>query len=72
MATATHAIENTHNMEMNGSSVKCFWGKEVEGNNSQTSSVNNTIVGAQQAQPQGAQYPYSYQQMGYWYPVSFD
>jgi RNA recognition motif-containing protein len=25
---ATHAIESTHNTEINGSIVKCFWGKE--------------------------------------------
>lgn len=25
---ATHAIESTHNTEISGSIVKCFWGKE--------------------------------------------
>lgn len=68
---ATHAIENTHNTEINGCPVKCFWGKENGGdmNNSQTSSIGNSMVGGnQQAQPPGSQFPYSYQQMGYWYP----
>lgn len=70
---ATHAIETTHITEINGHTVKCFWGKEDGGSsNNSTSSANaNSIVGAQQAQQaQGTQYPYSYQQMGYWYAVS--
>jgi len=71
---ATHAIENTHNTEINGCPVKCFWGKENGGDmsNTQTAAIANSMVaGAQQAQPQGAQYPYSYQQMGYWYQPGY-
>lgn len=72
--SATHAIENTNNTEINGNMVKCFWGKENGGEmgNSQNAVMSNTIApGVPPGQPQGAQYPYSYQQMGYWYqPVS--
>lgn len=102
---AAHAIEATHNAEVMGKPVKCFWGKENGGEmgNSGVNSlvgagVGGMIVGqmgatgmtaaslvsqqqqahaqpqhgqVQQVAPQGAQYPYSYQQMGYWYqPVS--
>lgn len=70
---ATHAIEKTHNTEIAGHPVKCFWGKEGGGdaNNAQSSVMGNATIGCtQQTQPQGTQYPYSYQQMGYWYPVS--
>jgi nucleolysin TIA-1/TIAR len=28
---ATHAIEGTHNSEIQGHAVKCFWGKENGG-----------------------------------------
>lgn len=69
--SATHAIENTHNTEINGNPVKCFWGKENGGemSNSQNNAMGNSITpGIQPGQPAGAQYPYSYQQMGYWYP----
>lgn len=64
---ATHAIEATHNTEINGSVVKCFWGKENGDPNSVGPNANQqaqqTVTGA------GAgQYPYGYgQQMGYWY-----
>lgn len=70
--SATHAIENTHNTEINGHPVKCFWGKEnggEMGNSQNATGVGNSITpGVQPGQPQSAQYPYSYQQMGYWYP----
>lgn len=68
---ATHAIEKTHNTDIAGHPVKCFWGKEGGGDasNSQSSGIGNASIGCtQQTQPQGTQYPYSYQQMGYWYP----
>lgn len=66
--SATHAIEQSHNTEINGCNVKCFWGKEEGGhsNNSQSGNMVNQM--SQPSQPPGAQYPYSYQQMGYWYP----
>lgn len=70
---ATLAIEKTHNTDIAGYPVKCFWGKEGGGdaNNAQSSVMGNASIGCtQQTQPQGTQYPYSYQQMGYWYPVS--
>lgn len=103
---AAHAIEATHNTEVMGKPVKCFWGKENGGEMGNSSAAAAaaaaaaggmivgqmgggagmataaTLVAAQHAQPQhgqvqqvaqqgGAQYPYSYQQMGYWYqPVS--
>jgi nucleolysin TIA-1/TIAR len=104
---ATHAIEGTHNQEVNGHLVKCFWGKENGGDMSANSGlvglggqqnlINNNLAyhaiapqhhqqhqATQQPQqppqthsnpsPQltqaAAQYPYNYQQMGYWYPVS--
>nr|CAD7397391.1 unnamed protein product [Timema cristinae]CAD7425237.1 unnamed protein product [Timema monikensis] len=61
--SATHAIEAVHNTEINGQTVKCFWGKETgDPNHAQTTT---------QA-PAGNQYPYSYgQQMGYWYPQTY-
>jgi nucleolysin TIA-1/TIAR len=103
---ATHAIEGTHNQEVNGHSVKCFWGKENGGDMSANSGmiglggqqnlINNNLayhaIAPQHHQPHqatqqpqqppqthsnpspqltqaAAQYPYNYQQMGYWYPV---
>lgn len=118
---AAHAIEATHNAEVMGKPVKCFWGKEnggemghsagnglmggaglaggmlvsqmgggvagmaaaaaaslVSQQQQQQAQVQAAVHGqpqhgqqVQQVAPQGAQYPYSYQQMGYWYqPVS--
>lgn len=62
---ATHAIESTHNTEINGQTVKCFWGKESGGDNA----VNQQVIPQPTAPAQ--QYPYTYQQqMGYWYQVS--
>jgi nucleolysin TIA-1/TIAR len=60
---ATHAIEAIHNTEINGQPVKCFWGKE-------TGDPNHAQNTGQA--PAGTQYPYAYgQQMGYWYPQSY-
>lgn len=84
---ATHAIEGTHNSEVQGHPVKCFWGKEnggEMGSGGGGGGVMNNILQQHQHQQQqqqhqqnpnqplqpGTQYPYSYQQMGYWYPVS--
>ena len=65
---ATHAIEGTNNSEIMGKPVKCFWGKENGGEVNQTQQIQSQ---AQPVPPQGAQYPYGYQQLGYWYqPVS--
>uniref|UniRef100_U5EX85 Putative apoptosis-promoting rna-binding protein tia-1/tiar rrm superfamily n=1 Tax=Corethrella appendiculata TaxID=1370023 RepID=U5EX85_9DIPT len=83
--SATHAIEGTHNSEVQGHPVKCFWGKENGGEmgGNGVSGINQCTQLGQQIQQQqqqtqqpnpnqqltqGAQYPYSYQQMGYWYP----
>uniref|UniRef100_A0A0K8TQX3 Putative apoptosis-promoting rna-binding protein tia-1/tiar rrm superfamily n=1 Tax=Tabanus bromius TaxID=304241 RepID=A0A0K8TQX3_TABBR len=75
---ATHAIENTHNMEVNGCTVKCFWGKEggdmMMGGGAMIGPggvPNAQTVGGQVITPQGAQYPYAYQQMGYWYAPGY-
>lgn len=111
---AAHAIEATHNAEVMGKPVKCFWGKENGGEmgggggmglggglglggmggaagmivgqmagglggaaaaaslvSQQAHTQQQHGAAVQQVPPQGAQYPYSYQQMGYWYqPVS--
>lgn len=88
--SATKAIEATHNSEIQGYSVKCFWGKENGGdvnsslvagyngmiltspttNNSVNSSGVTTGPTQTLAPQQAPQFsPYSYQQMGYWYPV---
>lgn len=72
---ATHAIENTHNTEVHGYPVKCFWGKENGGDMMSGGTVigpggapNQQTIGGQVITPQGAQYPYAaYQHMGYWY-----
>ncbi|CAH2265187.1 nucleolysin TIAR [Pararge aegeria] len=67
---AAHAIEATHNTEISGHTVKCFWGKENGGTENQSS--NNppappTSMGGGQTQ-----YPYGYQQgMGYWYAQGY-
>ncbi|KAL7298280.1 hypothetical protein TKK_0008631 [Trichogramma kaykai] len=63
---ATHAIEKTHNTEINGCIVKCFWGKE---NGDPNSIGPNANVPSQPATAGAGQYPYGYgQQMSYWYP----
>lgn len=65
-----HAIENTHDSDIHGHTVKCFWGKENGGEMDNVQAPPNTNQVPQQA---GAQYGYgSYQQMGYWYsPVIY-
>lgn len=60
--SATHAIENIHNTEINGQIVKCFWGKENGGLGADSSSMQQGVVNNVQA----TQYPYGYGQ--YWYP----
>ncbi|XP_075223769.1 TIA1 cytotoxic granule associated RNA binding protein Rox8 [Lycorma delicatula] len=66
---ATHAIEAIHNTEINGSTVKCFWGKESGDPNLQNA-ANATNNANQPAAT--AQYPYVYgQHMGYWYPQAY-
>ncbi|OXU25742.1 hypothetical protein TSAR_004570 [Trichomalopsis sarcophagae] len=66
---ATHAIERTHNTEINGSVVKCFWGKENGDPNSVGPNANQQ---AQQVTSGAGQYAYGYgQQMSYWYPQSY-
>uniref|UniRef100_A0A336MPA8 CSON003062 protein n=1 Tax=Culicoides sonorensis TaxID=179676 RepID=A0A336MPA8_CULSO len=84
--SAAKAIEATHNAEIQGFSVKCFWGKENGGdvNNSLVPGYNGMILSSSSTnssgattlstqtlqQQQGPQFsPYSYQQMGYWYPI---
>ncbi|XP_046992285.1 nucleolysin TIAR [Schistocerca americana] len=63
--SAAHAIEAIHNTEINGQTVKCFWGKE-------SGDPNHAQAGMGQPAAGGAQYPYTYgQQMGYWYPQSY-
>uniref|UniRef100_V9IDM5 Nucleolysin TIAR n=1 Tax=Apis cerana TaxID=7461 RepID=V9IDM5_APICE len=66
---ATHAIESTHNTEINGSIVKCFWGKENGDPNSVGPNANHQ---AQQVTAGAGQYAYGYgQQMSYWYPQGY-
>lgn len=62
--SATHAIENIHNTEINGQVVKCFWGKENGGPGGETSGVSPAINNAQ-----GQPYSYGYGQ--YWYPQGY-
>lgn len=67
---ATHAIEAIHNKEINGQTVKCFWGKE-SGDPNLGNAGNMTANNASQPATT-AQYPYVYgQQMGYWYPQAY-
>lgn len=65
--SATHAIENIHNTEINGQVVKCFWGKENGGLGPDASGMATSGVGPA---PQAQQYPYGYGQGCYWYPQS--
>lgn len=60
--SATHAIENVHNTDINGQIVKCFWGKENGGIGADSSSMQPGVVNNVQT----TQYPYGYGQ--YWYP----
>nr|XP_023018945.1 nucleolysin TIAR-like [Leptinotarsa decemlineata] len=65
--SATHAIENVHNTEINGQNVKCFWGKENGGLGPESGSLP---PGA--GVPQSAGPPYSYGYGGYWgYPQGY-
>ncbi|GLV39623.1 Rox8 [Carabus blaptoides fortunei] len=70
---ATHAIESTHNTEINGQTVKCFWGKESGGVGADPSAgITQQGVVTPSAQQPGQQYSYGYQQqMGYWYPQGY-
>jgi len=68
---ATHAIEHTNNTEITGYQVKCFWGKENGGDIGNSQQTMNNALAAQQGPPHGAQYPYSYPQVGYWYQPSY-
>lgn len=60
--SATHAIENVHNSDINGQTVKCFWGKENGGLGPDTSASGS---------PQGQNYGYGYGQGCYWYPQGY-
>ncbi|XP_055927152.1 nucleolysin TIAR-like isoform X3 [Argiope bruennichi] len=63
---ATHAIVATHNIEVNGQTVKCSWGKEAgDPNNQQQQQVGLSLKNL------AAQYTFPYQQMSYWYPQGF-
>jgi len=62
---ATHAIESVHNTDINGQTVKCFWGKE-SGDPSHVQPAP-TATNASTASVSAAQYQYPYGQMGYWY-----
>jgi len=63
--SATHAIVSVHNTDVSGQAVKCSWGKESgdPNNQQQQQQVNEQNL--------AAQYPYNYQQMGYWYPQGY-
>ncbi|CAB0002097.1 unnamed protein product [Nesidiocoris tenuis] len=64
---ATRAIESVHNTEINGQIVKCFWGKETaDPSNNAANAANANQVG------QGAQWPYMYGNMGYWYQAGYN
>ncbi|XP_015929482.1 nucleolysin TIAR-like isoform X2 [Parasteatoda tepidariorum] len=77
---ATHAIVATHNMEVNGQTVKCSWGKEAGDPNNQQQQQQE-ILAVEAAENKGflamlsqnlaAQYTFPYQQMSYWYPQGF-
>ncbi|CAH1116568.1 unnamed protein product [Phaedon cochleariae] len=64
--SATHAIENVHNTEINGQTVKCFWGKENGGLGPDSTAMP---PGAGVPQNAGTPYPYGYGQ--YWYPQGY-
>lgn len=44
--SAARAIEHTHNSEVHGNQVKCFWGKENGGENSMNNMSNNMAAAA--------------------------
>ncbi|KAG8192566.1 hypothetical protein JTE90_015201 [Oedothorax gibbosus] len=69
---ATHAIVATHNIELNGQTVKCSWGKEAcDPNNQQqqeilaVEAVENKGLLTMLSQNLAAQYTFPYQQMSY-------
>ncbi|KAG8202046.1 hypothetical protein JTE90_010413 [Oedothorax gibbosus] len=77
---ATHAIVATHNIEVNGQTVKCSWGKEAGDPNNQqqqqqeilsVEAVENKGFLTMLSQNLAAQYTFPYQQMSYWYPQGF-
>nr|BAI40365.1 TIA-1 homologue [Bombyx mori] len=80
---AAHAIGATHNTEISGHTVKCFWGKENGGAENQvrhTADSNSTVPdqsgnnssAAPPAMGGQSRYPYPYQQgMGYWYAQGY-
>ncbi|XP_063367246.1 nucleolysin TIAR [Cydia fagiglandana] len=70
---AAHAIEGTHNTEISGHAVKCFWGKENGGTGESQSTPSTTAAPpAMGAQTQGYPgYPYQQQGMGYWYAQGY-
>lgn len=71
--SAARAIENTHNSEVQGYHVKCFWGKEnnadAQNYTAVASNPANPLVTASNIGQTQSYAPYSYQ-MGYWYQVS--
>lgn len=67
--SATHAIENVHNTDINGQIVKCFWGKENGGITADPTSATGGVTTAPGAQAQ--QYSYGYGSMSYWYPQGY-
>lgn len=72
--SAARAIENTHNTEVQGYHVKCFWGKENNADAQNYAAVggnpgNNLVNASNMGQTQSYTTPYSYQ-MGYWYQVN--
>ncbi|KAF7284928.1 TIA1 cytotoxic granule associated RNA binding protein Rox8 [Rhynchophorus ferrugineus] len=66
--SATHAIETIHNTEINGHTVKCFWGKE---NGGMGPEVNTVAASGTAVSPAGPQYSYGYG-TGYWYPQGYN
>lgn len=66
--SATHAIENVHNTEINGQVVKCFWGKENGGMSDPTAASPGVTPGPG---TQAQQYSYGYGSMSYWYPQGY-
>lgn len=68
---AAHAIEATHNTEISGHTVKCFWGKENGGAGDNQSTSNPPGASSGMGGPQ-TQYPYQYQQgLRYWYAQGY-
>uniref|UniRef100_A0A6M2DU36 Putative apoptosis-promoting rna-binding protein tia-1/tiar rrm superfamily n=1 Tax=Xenopsylla cheopis TaxID=163159 RepID=A0A6M2DU36_XENCH len=70
---ATHAIEATHNSDIQGHTVKCFWGKETPMGDPQSQVMAGPNPTGGPIPSQSSQYPYTYQQqqMGYWYQPGY-